>query len=109
MNQDWCTATSAGIRLAVQAVPNAKKSEVAGVAAGLLKVRLQAPAIEGRANDALIRFLAEKLRIPKSSIRLVGGQTARRKLLEIHADGLSVQTVRVALAAAVDEAPTGGG
>ncbi|WP_338846263.1 DUF167 domain-containing protein [Massilia sp. W12] len=71
------------LRLAVQVAPNAKKSEVMEVLPDALKIRLQAPPIDGRANQELIRFLSEQLRLPKSAIQITHGAAARRKLLEI--------------------------
>ncbi len=94
MNHDWCRAGSRGIRLAVQVMPNAKKSEVIGVLDGALKIRLQAEPIEGKANDALIRYLAASLGVPKSAIEIMHGHIGKRKVLEIDADHLDVDDVR---------------
>ncbi len=94
---NWCCAVAGGVRLAVQVQPNAKKTEVVGVFDDALKIRLHAPALEGRANLALIGFLAERLRLPKSAICLTHGQTSRRKLLELRATGLTVAQVSLAL------------
>ena len=97
MKRDWCCALPAGVRVAVQIVPNAKKSEVIGLFDGALKIRLQAQPIEGKANDALIRFLADRLDVPKSVVLLTHGHTSKRKLLEIHAQHLTVDAVQKAL------------
>jgi uncharacterized protein (TIGR00251 family) len=83
MSGDWCCAAPGGIRIAVQLAPNAKKTEVTGVHDGALKIRLQAPPVEGKANEALLRFLAERLQAPKSAVRLLHGQTSKRKLVEV--------------------------
>lgn len=48
-----------------------------------LKIRLAAPPVDGKANDALQRYLAEALAIPRSAITLKSGQTSRRKVIEI--------------------------
>ncbi|MBS0309625.1 MAG: DUF167 domain-containing protein [Proteobacteria bacterium] len=93
MSRDWCGVTPQGIRLAVHIVPNASKSEIIGVLEDALKIRLQAQAIEGKANEALIRFVADVLNVPKNAVRLTHGHAARRKLLEVACD-LSVDTVR---------------
>ena len=61
--------------------PGAKRSEVAGLHGEALKVRLAAPPVEGRANEALIEFVARTLQVPKRSVRLLKGQTSREKLL----------------------------
>lgn len=92
-NPAWCSAVTGGVRLAVQVAPNAKKSEVIGLFDDMLKIRLQAPPLEGRANEELIRFLASSLKVPKSAIRLTHGQSNKRKLLEIGSAGLTVQDV----------------
>ena len=97
MSREWCSACAGGVRLAVQVMPNAKKSEVVGILDDAIKIRLQAPALEGRANEALIRFLADALAVPKSAITLTHGQTNKRKLLEVKAPGLTPEQVRLRL------------
>lgn len=71
------------LRLAVQVAPNARQSEVAGMSDGLLRIRLQAQPIEGRANLELTRFLASRLGLPKSAVTVVQGMSARRKTVEL--------------------------
>jgi len=72
------------IGLCVRVQPRAKKNEITGEMAGALKVRLQAPAVENKANDALIEFLAELLKTPKSAVRILSGERSRTKRIEIH-------------------------
>lgn len=67
----------------VRVQPRASKNEIAGEMAGALKVRLQAPAVEDRANEALIEFLAGLLKMPKSAVRILSGDRSRTKRLEI--------------------------
>ena len=67
----------------VRVQPRANRNEVAGVMEGALKVRLQAPAVENRANEALCEFLAELLKRPKSAVRLLAGDRSRMKRVEI--------------------------
>jgi uncharacterized protein len=69
--------------LAVRVQPRASQDEVAGMMEGALKVRLQAPALEGRANTALCEFLARLLKTPKSAVRILSGQRSRIKRVEI--------------------------
>lgn len=71
------------IVLAVRVQPRASKNEVAGVTGGALKVRLQAPALEDRANLALCAFLAELLKTPKAAVRILAGERSRDKRVEI--------------------------
>lgn len=98
MIQDWCCAAPKGVRLTVQVMPNAKRTEVIGVLGGVLKVRLQAQPIEGRANEVLIRYLAEALDVPRSAIAIVHGHTAKRKVVDIGVEGLTPDTVKHRLA-----------
>ena len=69
--------------LAVRVQPRASKNEIAGVMEGALKIRLQAPAVEDRANEALCAFLAELLKRPKSAVRILSGERSRSKRVEI--------------------------
>lgn len=98
MSKDWCCAVPQGIRITVQVAPNAKKSEVSGVLDDALKIRLQAQPIEGKANEALMRYLADLLKVPKSAVSITHGHTAKRKIVEIVADKLTVDDVRRMLA-----------
>jgi uncharacterized protein (TIGR00251 family) len=68
---------------AVRVQPRASKDEITGEIAGVLKIRLQAPALEGRANEALIEFLAQFLKTAKSAVRILSGERSRIKRLEI--------------------------
>ena len=69
--------------LSVRVQPRASKDEVAGEMNGALRIRLQAPAVENRANDALIEFLAELLKTRKSAVRILSGDRSRTKRIEI--------------------------
>ncbi|HKV24365.1 MAG TPA: DUF167 domain-containing protein [Candidatus Acidoferrum sp.] len=71
------------IVVAVRVQPRASKDEVAGEMGGALKVRLQAPAVENRANEALVELLAELLKRPKSAVRILSGERSRTKRVEI--------------------------
>jgi|SRR5216684_206907 uncharacterized protein (TIGR00251 family) len=77
--------------LPVRVQPRASKTEIAGVLGGALKVRLQAPALEDRANEALCEFLAHLLKTPKSAVRIVSGHRSRSKRVEIR--GVTQQQV----------------
>jgi len=76
----------------VHVIPNAKIDKVAGEHGDAIKIKLRAPAIEGKANTALRKFLAEKLSIPQRAIVLDRGERSRDKLLRI--DGPSEKTIR---------------
>jgi uncharacterized protein (TIGR00251 family) len=75
----------------VRVQPRASKDEVAGVINGALKIRLQAPAVENRANEALVEFLAHLLKTPKSAVRILAGDRSRAKRIEIR--GVTKQQV----------------
>jgi len=67
----------------VRVQPRASKDEIAGETGGALKVRLQAPAVEGRANEALVEFLAQLLKTPRTAVRILSGERSRTKRIEI--------------------------
>ena len=82
----------------VRAQPRARATEVAGVRDGALVVRVSAPPVEGRANDAIRRAVAKAAGVPQSRVELVRGATARDKLLRLRgADAAAVASrLRVA-------------
>jgi hypothetical protein len=80
-----------GLTLLVRVQPRASKNEIAGIIDGALKVRLQAPALEDRANVALCEFLAQLLKTPKSAVRILSGERSRVKRIEIR--GVTEQQV----------------
>jgi len=83
MSRAWCSALPGGVRLAVQIQPNAKKTEVVGVLDDALKIKLAAQPIEGKANEALVKWLAGALGVSRSAVTLTHGQTNKKKLLEV--------------------------
>lgn len=72
-----------GVVVTVRVQPRASKDEIAGEMAGALKIRLQAPALEDRANEALVEFLARLLKTPKAAVRILSGERSRTKRIEI--------------------------
>ena len=76
--------TADGVTLAVRAKPGAKKTAIVGVygegANSQIKIAVQAPPVEGRANALLLAFLAEAFSLPKSAVTLVSGELARSKV-----------------------------
>jgi uncharacterized protein YggU (UPF0235/DUF167 family) len=79
--------TSGESRFAVRLTPRAGANQVDGVVEGDLRARVSAPAVEGAANNALVRLLADELGIARRDIRIVAGATGRRKLVVV--DGMS--------------------
>ena len=82
---------SAGVTLAVRAQPGAKKTAIAGVygegPAAQLKIAVQAPPLEGRANTALAAFLAESFGLAKNAVELIAGESSRSKVFLLRGIG----------------------
>jgi len=74
------------LQLTVHVQPGAKTTSCAGIHGDALKIRLAAPPVDGKANQALIAWLAKTLGCPQSAIELIRGQTSRRKTLSINTD-----------------------
>lgn len=71
------------LTLSIQAQPGAKKPGFEPYGEDALKVRIAAPAVDGRANDALCELIAERLGVAKSAVQVLRGASARRKLVEV--------------------------
>ena len=88
-----------GVTLAVRAQPGAKKTTIVGVYGegdtAQLKIAVQAPPVEGRANEALVAFLAETFVIPKRSVELVSGELSRSKVFLLR--GVTLKTANEVL------------
>lgn len=87
MNRDstWCRYDAAAqkLTLSLHVQPGARKSAFAGIHGDALKIRIAAPAVDNKANAALVGFLSETLGVPKSVIAVRHGATGRRKVVEI--------------------------
>lgn len=82
-----------GAALAIRVQPRAKRNEIAGILDdGTIKIRLIAPPVDGKANKALIEFLADIFQVASSKIEIVAGHTGRNKLVSIL--NLDVETVQ---------------
>ena len=84
-----------GVTFAVRLHPRAKKNAITGEHGDALKIALTAPPVEGRANNALIAFLAELLKVPRASVSIAAGQSSRNKVVRIAA--ISAAAVRQTL------------
>lgn len=82
-------AVAGGVQLTLHVQPGARTTAVAGCHGDAIKVRLAAPPIDGRANEALLAFVAALVGVPSRDVTLVRGVTSRRKVLEIR--GLAVE------------------
>lgn len=93
-------AVPAGVTLAVRAQPGAKRTAIAGVygqgSTAQLKIGVQSPPLEGRANQALIAFLANTFSVPKSSVELTTGELSRSKVFLLR--GVTLDKAKLALA-----------
>ena len=91
------SAIAGGVRVTVHVSPGASATTIAGTHGNALKLRLAAPPVEGRANEALVVFMAAALGVARRDVTIVRGQTARRKTVEVM--GVSVATATARLAA----------
>ena len=72
-------ACPGGVTFYVQVQPRASRDAIEGEHADALKIRLTAPPVDNRANDALVQLLAERLNVPRTAVRIVAGERSRRK------------------------------
>ena len=98
MSTAWCRPSGeVGCGLTLHIQPGAKKTEVTGEHGDALKIRLAAPPVDGKANDALLRFLADRLGLARQQVILKSGQTSRRKIVEV--SGISAAACQASLLA----------
>lgn len=90
----WYRRDAGGaITLAVHAQPGARRTEIAGMHGEALKVRLAAPAIEDRANDALVEFLAAAFAVPRRAVTLLAGGRSREKRVRVEGSAVDPETL----------------
>ena len=75
----------------IKLIPRSSRNEIIGKENNAIKMKLTAPPVEGKANKALVQFLAKKLGVPKRDIEIVSGEHSREKSLKIN--GLSIEEV----------------
>lgn len=85
-----------GVRLRVRVQPRASRTELAGEHRGALRVRVAAPPVDGEANRELIEFLAKRLGVSRSRVKIVAGESSRDKTVEV--EGVAAGAVVRALA-----------
>lgn len=71
------------VRLSIKVIPQAPKTTLAGCQGEWIRIKLTAPPVEGKANKALVEFLARQLSVPKNHITLVAGEAARMKIVQV--------------------------
>ena len=82
------------VTLAVHVVPGARRNEIVGMEGATIKIRLRATPVEEKANDALIEFLAEALKVSRAQIEIVSGQASRRKIVRMRGvNAMQVQSI----------------
>lgn len=91
----WCEPWKNGCALTVKVTPRASKNAVLGAEADWLRVALTAPPVDGKANEAARRFLAEALDLPRTAVTLLSGQTARLKRFAV--SGVTPEALRASL------------
>ena len=69
--------------VAIKVIPNAPRTEIVGRLGGAVKIKVHAPPVEGRANEALCEFLAEKLRLPRRAVTVLRGTSSQQKVIRI--------------------------
>jgi uncharacterized protein (TIGR00251 family) len=87
----WLVATRDGVVLSLHCQPGAKASRVVGLHDDRLKLQLQAPPLENRANEALVAWLADQLSLPRKEIEILTGHTGRQK--RVLARGVTLERV----------------
>lgn len=96
----WIVAARDGVVLTLHIQPGAKKTEVVGLHGEALKIRLAAPPVDGKANAALLAFIAARLGVAKSQVELVSGETSRAKRVKVGAVAADLQSIRQKLGVA---------
>jgi uncharacterized protein len=83
--------TAKGVTFTIRVLPRSSKNAFAGEQEGALKVKLTAPPVEGAANKMLVKFLSDSLRVPKSAITILSGETGRTKTVSV--EGVSAADI----------------
>jgi uncharacterized protein len=95
--------TPTGIQLRLRVQPRASRTELAGIHGDALRVRLSAPPVDGAANQALIRLLADLLSVPRSAVQVVAGASTRAKMVAISGIGAEQAARRLGLVGSCPE------
>ena len=92
MTPIWLKQTPSGITLSLHCQPGAKQTKVLGLHDDCLKIALQAPPLENKANALLVAWLSKQLKVPQKQIQFISGQNNRKKRIEIQSD-ISVEQI----------------
>jgi uncharacterized protein (TIGR00251 family) len=94
MTPNWLKQTPSGITLSLHCQPGAKQTKVLGLHDDCLKIALQAPPLENKANALLVAWLSKQLKVPQKQIQFISGQNNRRKRIEIQGDISAEQIIQ---------------
>ena len=86
MTPNWLKQSPRGITLSLYCQPGAKQTKVVGLHDDCLKIALQAPPLENKANALLVAWLSKQLKVPQKQIQFISGQNSRKKRIEIQGD-----------------------
>ncbi len=89
----WYRQEGDWVSLMLHIQPGAKRTEVAGLHGDALKIRLAAPPVEGKANEALLRFIADSFQVPLRSVELVRGAQSRQKTIQVRGSSVRPETL----------------
>jgi uncharacterized protein (TIGR00251 family) len=92
--------TAAGVSFSVRVQPRASRTAIIGVLGDVLKVAVAAPPVEGKANEALVRFFAELFGVGRAAVEIASGAASRNKVVRV--DGVSLELVRSRLERLLD-------
>jgi hypothetical protein len=85
-------AEESGVIFRVKVTPRASRTQCNGCVEGVLKIKVQAPPVEGAANEAVIRFLAKTLVVSKSRVKVIRGETSREKTIKV--EGIQAEDLK---------------
>jgi hypothetical protein len=97
--------TPKGVTFSIQVVPRSSKCEIMGIFNNTLKIRLTAPPVEGKANEECLRFLSSLFNVARNRLSIVGGQTSRKKTIQVSGMGSTEMEGLLERILPVDRAP----
>ena len=92
---NWLKENKNTLTINIYVVPRSSKSEIIGIYNNCLKIKLKSPPVDNAANEELVRFLAEKLNVPKKNIEIVKGYKQKKKIVCVV--GCSIKTLETLL------------
>ncbi len=88
--------SNGAVIFAVKVLPRASRNQLVAIEGDIIKIRLTAPPVEGKANQALIRFLAELLSVSRSQVEILTGEKSKQKIVRVR--GVTAQQVETKIA-----------